>query len=96
MPLFLGKVQASSYLHEILDNIRNLGKGNKEDVKHLRIATAACKASIKAYEPLTMEEMRHLINELRFISEPFTCPHGRPTLVKLTEKDMQKMFRRIV
>lgn len=96
VPLFLGKVQASSYLHEILDNIRNLGKGNKEDVKHLRIATAACKASIKAYEPLTMEEMRHLINELRFISEPFTCPHGRPTLVKLTEKDMQKMFRRIV
>jgi len=96
VPLFLGKVQASSYLHEILDNIRNLGKGNKEDVKYLRIATAACKASIKAYEPLTMEEMRYLIEELRFIKEPFTCPHGRPTLVKLTEKDMQKMFRRIV
>ena len=96
VPLFLGKVQASSYLHEILDNIRNLGKGNKEDVKYLRIATAACKASIKAYEPLTMEEMRFLIEELRFIKEPFTCPHGRPTLVKLTEKDMQKMFRRIV
>lgn len=96
VPLFLGKVEASSYLHEILDNIRNLGKGNKEDVKYLRIATAACKASIKAYEPLTMEEMRFLIEELRFIKEPFTCPHGRPTLVKLTEKDMQKMFRRIV
>ncbi|MFH5835323.1 DNA mismatch repair endonuclease MutL [Proteiniclasticum sp. C24MP] len=96
VPLFLGKVQASTYLHEILDNIRNLGKGNKEDVKYLRIATAACKASIKAYEPLTMEEMRYLIDELRFIEEPFTCPHGRPTLVKLTEKDMQKMFRRIV
>lgn len=96
VPLFLGKVQASSYLHEILDNIRNLGKGNKEDVKYLRIATAACKASIKAYEPLTMEEMQYLVEELRFIKEPFTCPHGRPTLVKLTEKDMQKMFRRIV
>lgn len=96
VPLFLGKVQASSYLHEILDNIRNLGKGNKEDVKYLRIATAACKASIKAYEPLTLEEMQYLIDELRFIEEPFTCPHGRPTLVKLTEKDMQKMFRRIV
>ena len=65
-------------------------------MKYLRIATAACKASIKAYEELTMEEMRHLIETLRFIEEPFSCPHGRPTLVKLTEKDMQKMFRRIV
>jgi DNA mismatch repair protein MutL len=96
VPIFLGKIQASSYLHEILDNIRNLGKGNKEDVKYLKIATAACKSSIKAYDELTLEEMRHLIEELRFIDEPFTCPHGRPTMVKLTEKDMQKMFRRIV
>jgi len=96
VPLFLGRVQASSYLHEILDNIRNLGRGNKEDVKYLRIATAACKSSIKAYEELTADEMRYLIDELRHIDEPFTCPHGRPTLVKMTEKDLQKMFRRIV
>jgi len=96
VPLFLGKTQASGYVQEILDDIRNLGKGIKEDVKYLRIATTACKASIKAYENLTMEEMRFLIEELRFIDDPFTCPHGRPTLTKLTEKDMQKMFRRIV
>lgn len=96
VPIFLGKVEAAPYFYEILDNIRNLGKGTKEEVKYLRIATAACKASIKAYEELTLEEMRHLIETLRFIEEPFSCPHGRPTLVKLTEKDMQKMFRRIV
>lgn len=96
VPIFLGKTETAPYFHEILDNIRNLGKGSKEEVKYLRIATAACKASIKAYEELTMEEMRHLIETLRFIEEPFSCPHGRPTLVKLTEKDMQKMFRRIV
>ncbi len=96
VPIFLGKTETAPYFHEILDNIRNLGRGSKEEVKYLRIATAACKASIKAYEELTMEEMRHLIETLRFIEEPFSCPHGRPTLVKLTEKDMQKMFRRIV
>lgn len=96
VPVFLGQVQASGYFLEILDNIRNLGKGSQEEVKYLRIATAACKSAIKAYEPLTLDEMRHLIEELRYIAEPFTCPHGRPTLVKLTEKDMQKMFRRIV
>lgn len=96
VPLFLGKVEAAPYFHEILDNIKNLGKGNKEDVKYMRIATAACKASIKAYEKLTEVEMHHLIDELRHIEEPFTCPHGRPTLVKLTEKDLMKLFRRIV
>jgi len=96
VPLFLGKVEAAPYFHEILDNIKNLGKGNKEDVKYMRIATAACKASIKAYEKLTEVEMHHLIDELRHIEEPFTCPHGRPTLVKFTEKDLMKLFRRIV
>lgn len=96
VPIFLGKTEASPYFHEILDNIRNLGKGSKEEVKYLRIATASCKASIKAYDELSMEEMKHLIDTLRHIEEPFSCPHGRPTLVKLTEKDMQKMFRRIV
>ena len=96
VPLFLGKVQATTYLHEILDNIKNLGQGPKEEVKYLRIATAACKSSIKAYEKLSIAEMEYLINELRHIDEPFSCPHGRPTMIKLTEKDMQKMFRRIV
>lgn len=96
VPYFLGKIQTVEYIHEILDNLRNLGSGSKEEVKQMRIATAACKSSIKAYEPLSMEEMRHLLETLRHIDAPFTCPHGRPTLVKLTEKDLQKMFRRIV
>lgn len=96
VPYFLGKIQTVEYIHEILDNLGNLGSGSKEEVKQMRIATAACKSSIKAYEPLSMEEMRHLLETLRHIDAPFTCPHGRPTLVKLTEKDLQKMFRRIV
>lgn len=96
VPYFLGEVSDMSYLTDILDNIRNLGKGTKEEIRRMRIATAACKASVKAYEPLTHREMEYLIDELRHIDEPFTCPHGRPTMIKYTEKDFEKAFRRIV
>lgn len=96
VPYFLGEVSNMSYLTDILDNIRNLGKGTREEIRRMRIATAACKASVKAYEPLVLREMEHLIEELRHIDEPFTCPHGRPTMIKYTEKDFEKAFRRIV
>ena len=96
VPYFLGEVSNMAYLTDILDNIRNLGKGTREEIRRMRIATAACKASVKAYEPLTLREMEYLIEELRHIEEPFTCPHGRPTMIKYTEKDFEKAFRRIV
>lgn len=96
VPYFLGRIEETTYFHDILDNIRNLGKGSREEVKYMRIATVACKASVKAYETLTHKEMEYLIDELRHIREPFTCPHGRPTVIKYTEKDLEKAFRRIV
>lgn len=96
VPYFLGTIEETAYFHDILDNIRNLGKGTREEVKYMRIATVACKASVKAYETLTHKEMEYLIDELRHIREPFTCPHGRPTVIKYTQKDLEKAFRRIV
>ena len=58
-------------------------------------ATLACKASIKANTNITMEEMENLINDLRHCDNPFNCPHGRPTMIKLTVSDLEKMFERI-
>ena len=75
--------------------MKNLGKGSSREVRYLRIATVACKASIKAHDELTRPEMEHLINELRFLNEPFTCPHGRPTMIRFTLTEIEKMFRRI-
>ena len=57
-------------------------------------ATVACKMSIKANTPITMEEMQNLINELRECKNPYNCPHGRPTVVYYTKLDLEKMFKR--
>ena len=57
-------------------------------------ATVACKMSIKANTNITLEEMEHLINDLRECDNPFNCPHGRPTAVYYSKYDLEKMFKR--
>jgi DNA mismatch repair protein MutL len=72
-----------------------MGSGETVEVKYDRIATAACKSAVKANNKLSMLEMNSLINELRFIENPFTCPHGRPTIIKITLNELEKRFKRI-
>ncbi len=57
-------------------------------------ATVSCKASIKANENITLEEMENLINDLRKCKNPFNCPHGRPTIVYYSKYDLEKLFKR--
>lgn len=95
VPLFLGKPQVSDLFHEIIDNIKGMGTGLTVDVKYNRIATIACKAAVKAHDKLTDLEINGLLEELRFIDEPFNCPHGRPTILKYELKDIEKSFKRI-
>ena len=57
-------------------------------------ATMSCKRAIKANENITMEEMEHLINDLRHCDNPFNCPHGRPTTVYYSKYDLEKLFKR--
>lgn len=57
-------------------------------------ATVACKMSIKANTNITIDEMQHLIDDLRECENPFNCPHGRPTIIYYTKSDLEKMFKR--
>lgn len=57
-------------------------------------ATVACKASIKANDFITMDDMRVLLTRLRKCKNPFTCPHGRPTIITYSKYDLEKMFKR--
>lgn len=94
-PIFLGKVQLEGFFKDMLDNVRSMGKGDREEIKWRKIATLACKAAVKANDSLSFAEIRKLIDDLSYINDPFNCPHGRPTIIKFTLNDMEKKFKRI-
>lgn len=96
VPYFLGKLDARNLFMNILDNIKSLGSGKTTEVKYNKIATLACKAAVKANNYLNESEMNKLINDLRYLDDPFHCPHGRPVIIKFTNYDLDKKFRRIV
>ena len=96
VPYFLGKLDAKNFLLSIIDNLKNLGSGKTVEVKLNKIATMACKAAVKANDYLTQIEMERLISDLRYIDNPFNCPHGRPIIIKFTHYELDKKFRRIV
>ena len=96
VPYFLGKLDSKNFLLSIIDNLKNLGSGKTVEVKLNKIATMACKAAVKANDYLTQIEMEKLISDLRYIDNPFNCPHGRPIIIKFTEYELDKKFRRIV
>jgi DNA mismatch repair protein MutL len=56
----------------------------------------SCKGAIKANKPLNMSEINALMERLKKADNPYTCPHGRPTLIKLTHYEIERMFKRVV
>ena len=56
----------------------------------------ACKAAVKAHDILSYDEMCELLKQLQGLQDPYHCPHGRPVILRLSRKDIEKMFRRIV
>ena len=95
VPYFLGKLDPKGLFLSILDNLKNLGTGQTVEVKYNRIATLSCKSAVKANNELTIEEMKSLVNDMREMEDPYHCPHGRPTIIKLTNYELEKRFRRI-
>ena len=55
----------------------------------------ACKAAVKANDRLSLQEAAGLIDELLKLENPFSCPHGRPTIIELTKYELEKKFKRI-
>ena len=61
-----------------------------------KVATMSCKAAVKGNDPLAFEEADALIRELLTLQNPYTCPHGRPTMIRMSRTELEKKFKRIV
>ena len=79
---------------ETLDEINTVARTAKQEIEERFIATVACKAAVKANMALTREEVDNLMRELLVLPIPFTCPHGRPTAIRMTKYDIERKFSR--
>jgi len=79
---------------ETLDEINTVARTAKQEIEEKFIATVACKAAVKANMSLNKEEVDKLMEQLLVLPNPFTCPHGRPTAIKMTKNDIERKFSR--
>ncbi len=86
--------EAEETIREILVSLGDLHAATPANLRQAVLATMACRAAIKAGEELNVRQMEILLDELRRTPFPFTCPHGRPTILKFDTHDLAKMFKR--
>lgn len=94
-PYLLQNPTEVGFFTDILDRLTEERISNVYDTKILAVATMACKAAVKGHDVLSTREAEELIHRLLGLEHPFTCPHGRPTIIELTKYEMEKMFKRI-
>jgi DNA mismatch repair protein MutL len=96
VPALLGRDRAAEALRALAQDLDGLDRGERVDAALKRIAaTVACHAAVKANYPLTYEKMVHILEELRATAYSTVCPHGRPVMLRLTRREIEKNFHRI-
>lgn len=94
VPTIFGNPESEKFILQIIDNIEDLK--NSYDLKGDKFASMACRAAIKANDIIHTMEMKKLLSQMELCENPFTCPHGRPTIVEISKKEIEKMFKRIM
>lgn len=94
VPVICYEMDTKDLFLDILDGIDITNKTNKQEIEEKFIATVACKAAVKANMKLDEREITGLLNELLLLENPFTCPHGRPTAIRITKNEIEKKFGR--
>ena len=97
VPFVFGAPSGAGFFIEILDSFGAFDKNIEDiyDAKLDKIASISCKAAVKANDRLSGSEARGLIEQALKLENPFTCPHGRPTIVELSKTMLEKLFKRI-
>jgi DNA mismatch repair protein MutL len=96
VPAVLDPADSEAAVRALADDLEGLDTGSRiEDALRQIAATMACHAAVKANYPLTMEKMRYILEELRRTAYSSVCPHGRPVVLRMTRREIEKNFQRI-
>jgi DNA mismatch repair protein MutL len=96
VPALLSIEDSAKALLALAEDLEGLDRGAQvQDALQRIAATTACHAAVKANYPLTYEKMTHILDELRATSYSTICPHGRPVMLRLTRREIEKNFDRI-
>jgi DNA mismatch repair protein MutL len=96
VPASLDPSDCEAAVRELANDLDGLDRGSRmEDALRRIAATMACHAAVKANYPLTLEKMRYILEELRRTAYSSVCPHGRPVVLRITRREIEKNFQRI-
>ena len=96
IPAQLPDIATTDLLMEIIDDLVNGKTSLSKDVLLERVATMSCKAAVKGNNELPLAQAHELFKELMSLENPYNCPHGRPTMIRMSKYEIEKKFKRIV
>ncbi|MDD3349465.1 MAG: DNA mismatch repair endonuclease MutL [Eubacteriales bacterium] len=94
VPAFMQQGEADDFLEAFFDQTEDT-PSFKDEKKLGRIIMDSCKSAVKGNQHLSLQEMQALLLDLSRTQNPFSCPHGRPTFIKLTKAEIEKLFKRV-
>ena len=93
-PVLLKNVEVVSFMRDLLDQLCEQPAADTEGLIHSVLDMMACKAAVKAGDTLTQQEIEALMSQRELIDKPSNCPHGRPTMLRLTKQELNRQFKR--
>ena len=93
-PSWIREDSSQEEINNIIDIITSKGEFDKNKFVDSTLISLACHNSVKAHEYLSIEDMQWIVDNIRYCDNPFTCPHGRPTIITYTKDELDKMFKR--
>jgi len=94
VPIVLGKLEDTSLLEDIISDLVSTDRGERVDNRERITRIVACRGAIKAGTVCTPEQCQRVADQLRLTKNPFTCPHGRPTIIRFSREQLDGMFKR--
>ncbi|MDD1700068.1 MAG: DNA mismatch repair endonuclease MutL [Methanoregula sp.] len=94
IPVVLGKLEDTSIIDEMIHDLISEEPVRSVNTRERITRIIACRGAIKAGTVCTREQCQRLINQIRYTKNPFTCPHGRPTMLRFSRADLDTMFKR--